>query len=166
MTDAPKKRGGARPGGGRPKGIPNKATMERALIAEQVMDRAKMSGKKLGKEMIEEFAVLFGGIMARYQPQQIPGSTELKWEDKAEERFYRYGQLALKAASELASYQSPKVKAIMIHQAPTAPIDQPAQENSALSKMTPQQSYRMLKDADVIDMAETQQAKAKRAAGG
>lgn len=160
---------GAKPGekrAGSRKGIPNKATVERAIIAEQVMNRANMAGKKLGKEKIEELAGLFSEVMAHYQPKRVEGDNGIVWDDKDEDRFYRYGQLALKAFSELASYQSPKVKAIMIHQAPTAPIDQATPANVALSKMTPQQSYRMLKDADVIDMANSPVAQAKRAAGG
>ena len=44
-------------------GVPNKATLERTAVAERVMQEAAMSGKKLGKPMIEEFAVMFGGLV-------------------------------------------------------------------------------------------------------
>jgi hypothetical protein len=40
-------RGGKRPNAGRRPGIPNKATIERALITEQVMARATMEAKPL-----------------------------------------------------------------------------------------------------------------------
>jgi hypothetical protein len=54
--------------GGRTKGQPNKATIEKSIVAERVMQEAAMSGRKLGKETIEEFAVMFGSIAAAVQP--------------------------------------------------------------------------------------------------
>jgi hypothetical protein len=50
------------------KGQPNKVTIEKAIVAERIMQEATMSGRKLGKEMIEEFAVMFGGLAAAVQP--------------------------------------------------------------------------------------------------
>src|SRR5262249_43413537 len=70
---------GAKPGerrGGRLKGSRNKATIERALIAERVANEAKMAGKKLAKEVLDQFMVLFAGMAAYYQPKPVPGMQQ------------------------------------------------------------------------------------------
>lgn len=121
---------GAKPGqrrGGRAKGTPNKTSVEQALIAERVMKEAAMSGRKLGKEMLEEFAVMFGGLMAATQPigtgpnhQVLPADVD-KWiGTKKEDAFERYAKLALKAASELADFQSPRMGTVQV---PAPPPD-------------------------------------------
>jgi hypothetical protein len=103
-------------GGGRKKGKLNKTTIERAALAERIMAEAAMSGKKLGKELIEEFAVMFGGLAAAVQPVgtgpngHVTRPDVLNWiGTKQESAFERYSKLALKAASDLAEYQSPKL---------------------------------------------------------
>jgi hypothetical protein len=109
---------GSKPGerrGGRPKGGRNKTTLERALVAERVLKETQMTGRKLGKEVLEEFMNMFGGIAASFQPlPEIPGqsltSRDIKrWAGGADEPlFEKYAKLALKAASELADFQSPR----------------------------------------------------------
>jgi hypothetical protein len=113
-------------GGGRKKGKLNKATIERAALAERITAEAAMSGKKLGKELIEEFAVMFGGLAAAVQPEgtgpngQVTRPDVLNWiGTKQESAFERYSKLALKAASDLAEYQSPKL--VPLHMASPAP---------------------------------------------
>jgi hypothetical protein len=113
-------------GGGRKKGKLNKATIEKAFLAERIMAEAAMSGKKLGKELIEEFAVMFGGLAAAVQPEgtgpngQVTRPDVLKWiGTKQESAFERYSKLALKAATDLAEYQSPKLAPV--HVAAPAP---------------------------------------------
>jgi hypothetical protein len=59
-------KGGARPGAGRPRG-PSKATIEKALIAERTVSEAKTSGKKLAKEVLEDFMLLFTGMASDFQ---------------------------------------------------------------------------------------------------
>jgi hypothetical protein len=113
-------RGGKRTGAGRKHG-PNKATIEKAIIAQRVMNEAAMSGKKLGKEMIEEFAVMFGGLASAVQPVgtgpdgQVTKPDVQRWLGTVEEAaFERYSKLALKAASDLADYQSPKIAPVHV----------------------------------------------------
>jgi hypothetical protein len=72
-----------------------------------------MTGRKLGKEVLEEFMNIFGGIAALFQPQpEMPGqplsSRDMKrWGASADEPLFdKYAKLALKAASELADFQS------------------------------------------------------------
>ena len=54
--------------GGRLKGTQNKATIQKAIIAEQVLARADMAGRKLAKEVLDEFMHLFAGMAATTQP--------------------------------------------------------------------------------------------------
>jgi hypothetical protein len=118
---------GSNPGerrGGRPKGGKNKATLERAVIAERIMNETQMTGRKLGKEVIEEFMNMFGGIAAAFQPQPAAQGQPLtpqdmkRWGASADEPlFEKYAKLALKAANDLADFQSPKF----------APVHAPAQ---------------------------------------
>ena len=77
-------RGGKRPNAGRRPGIPNKATIERALIAEQVMARATMEAKPLGKETLDAFMTEFAPLATHYRPA-LPGHPENPNED--EERY-------------------------------------------------------------------------------
>jgi hypothetical protein len=160
------RRGGARPGAGAPRG-PQKKTIERAIIAEQIVERASMSGKKLAKEVLDDFMHLFAGMAAAYQPLP-PGMVAPPGKAVDETKFLTYAKLAIDTAAELGPYQSPRLKAIAVHVAPTAPIDKPG-ENAMLSELTGQQAYRLLRDTDVIDMESSPvatAAKAKRASRG
>jgi hypothetical protein len=52
--------GGSKKGerrGGRKKGTPNKATIERALAAEGYLTKARQEGRPLAKEMLEQVHV-------------------------------------------------------------------------------------------------------------
>ena len=63
---------GSKPGerrGGRQKGGKNRATLERAVVAERILKETQMTGRKLGKEVLEEFMNMFGGMAASFQPQ-------------------------------------------------------------------------------------------------
>jgi hypothetical protein len=109
---------GSKPGerrGGRSKGGRNKTTLERAFVAERILKETQMTGRKLGKELLEEFMNMFGGIAASFQPLPgVPGqpltSQDMKrWGASTDEPlFEKYAKLALKAASDLADFQSPK----------------------------------------------------------
>ena|ERR1700761_8207069 len=111
--------GGARKNAGRKAGGHNRATIEKAIIAERVMNEAAMSGRKLGKEVVEEFMVLFSGLAGSYQPQpSVPGqpvtAEDMKrWDTSGNaEKFDRYADRAVSAAIALAKYQSPTFKSI------------------------------------------------------
>ena len=113
-------RGGKRTGAGRKVG-PNKATIEKAIIAERVMNEAAMSGRKLGKEVIEEFMVMFGGLAGMFQPTSLkqvlgqpappltPEDIDAWAKSHREPLFEKYSKLVLKAATELADFQSPRL---------------------------------------------------------
>jgi len=104
-------RGGAGRGQGRKPGIPNKATVERALEAAKQNAEAKANGKKLAKEVLEEFMLLFAGMAAAYQPLP-PGTPVPPGREPNEAKFITYAKLATDTAADLAPYQSPTFRAI------------------------------------------------------
>jgi hypothetical protein len=108
-------RGGKRPNAGRRPGIPNKATIERALNAEQVMARATMEAKPLGKETLDAFMTEFAALANHHRPA-LPGHPVNPTED--EERYLKFARLAVDAATRLAPYQSPTFRAVVVAPAP------------------------------------------------
>lgn len=101
--------GGAKKGerrGGRRKGSLNKVDIERALIAERQVEASVAAGKKLAKEVLEEFMHLFAGMAAHHQPL-----TRTMMPDPNREpnpgMFEKYAKLAIDCADKLAPYQSP-----------------------------------------------------------
>jgi len=122
---------------GRPKGARNKSTIERlererlarenaanpklaeshALAAATVM---ATHAKKLGKEILEDFALLFAGMAASYQPWP---ATAGKNPNENEAKFEKYAMLAVQAARDLAPYQSPRLAAVMVGQALVSKVE-------------------------------------------
>ena len=111
---------GAKPGerrGGRVKGTPNRATIEKAKIAEQVMARAEMRGEQLAKEVLNDFMQLFAGMAATHQP--IPEGQSIPLGRRPDEtKFEKWARLAVQCAKDLAPYQSPTFRAIVVAPAP------------------------------------------------
>ena len=75
-------RGGSKPGerrGGRQEGTPNKATVQKQLVAAQIAERtvadARTMGKKLAKEVLEDFMLHFADIAEQYRPSGAPKSA-------------------------------------------------------------------------------------------
>lgn len=123
-------RGGPRPNSGRKPG-PTKATLERAAIAQRVMGEAAMQGRKLGKEVLEEFMVLFAGLATKFQPDATDTSAVRDWAKKPEfDKFVQFATLAKDTAKELAKYQSPTFRAIEL----AAPA--PTMEGESSRKVT------------------------------
>lgn len=110
---------GAKPGerrGGRVKGMPNKTTIERALIAERTVADAQASGKKLAKEVLDDFMQLFAGMAAHYQP--TPPSAPRQNANQNPAEFEKWALHAVDAARMLAPYQSPTFRAVVVAPAP------------------------------------------------
>ena len=116
-------RGGKREGTGRPKGALGKATIERLEKAKLDVREAKASGKKLGKDVLEEFMYLFAGMAAAYQPLP-PGAVVPVGRAPNEDKFKEYAVLARDTAFMLAKYQSPTFKAIPVTVQPDSPQPQ------------------------------------------
>lgn len=143
--------------GGRVKGTPNKATIERALIAKRIMEeQGTKPGRKLAREVLDDFMHLFMGMAAIHQP--LPqGVAAGPGQQPDEGKFLTFAGLAMTAAEKLAPYQSPRLKAVMISQEtpPGGLTSGPGQgdPDGSMERMSPQQAYRLLRDADVIDVS-------------
>jgi hypothetical protein len=137
-------RGGSKPGerrGGRQKGTPNKVTAEQALIAERVLAKAKVSGRRLGKEVLDYYMHVFAEIADAERAAALTEKPENAREHEA--RFERFARYAIDCAHKLAPYQSPTFRAIQI-----APP-----QNEQLNKVT---RFRLTifdneRDVDVIE---------------
>lgn len=156
MTN-PKPKGGRRPGSGRPPG-PSKATLEKALIAERAVADARARALPLGREVLDKFMQIFSGMAAYYQPDlRSPASKPQGNEDK----FEKYARLAIEAAKLLAPFQSPTMKAITIQPLlPEYPTAAPQAPGGVASKLSPQETYRLMRDAEVVDAAPARRRRA------
>lgn len=110
---------------GRPEGAKSKSTIERELKAARDAEAAVNSGRKLGKEVLDEFMHLFAGMAAAYQP--LPPGTEAvpQGREPNEGKFEKYARLAVQCARDLAPYQSPTFRAIMTAPPPPTNPNQP-----------------------------------------
>lgn len=106
---------------GRRKNIPNKRTAERMEQARLDIENANAAGnqhaivqvkKKLAKEVLEEFMLLFAGIAAQHQP--LPAGADLTGRTPDEALFVKYAELTVTTARALAEFQSPKFRAIQV----------------------------------------------------
>lgn len=142
--------GGARPNAGRKAGIPNKATLRRALEAEaRVAEAREPGGRKLAKDVLDEFMHLFAGMAAHYQPLP-PGVPVPPQRQPDEDKFEKYARLTVETATALVGYQSPRFKAILSVQ-DWAPIGAPAQvPDGSVERMSAQETYRAMKDATSV----------------
>lgn len=167
--------GGARTGAGRPKGSLSKSTIERAALAERIIAEQKQQpGKKLAREVLDDFMHLFTGLAAMHQP--LPDNVLPQPGQKPDEaKFLNYAKLAVDVAGQLANYQSPKFKAIVmtgLENNPGGALPTPADVVGQVEQVTAQQAYRMLRDSDVIDItpnpapAQVVPIKPKKAARG
>jgi hypothetical protein len=122
-------RGGRRPNSGRPKNKPNKATIERAAIAERIIAEAEgKPGRKLGRELLEDFANMFGGLASAFQPtgtgpNGAVTSADLEMWAKSykEPLFEKYAKLAAKCANDFADFQSPRLGRLQVAAPPPPP---------------------------------------------
>jgi hypothetical protein len=103
---------GAKPGerrGGRSQGTPNRATAERARLAELGVAAARARGERLGKETLRTYMLLYDERATYYRTP--PHANEAKFE--------KYARFAVDCARWLAPYESPTFRSIAI--APQTP---------------------------------------------
>ena len=123
---------GAKPGerrGGRAKGQLNKASIERAALARRIVAEAEgKPGRKLGRELLEELALMFGGLATAFQPMATgPGGTLTQPDLEAwaksykEPLFEKYAKLAAKCADGFADFQSPRLGRVHVAAPPPNP---------------------------------------------
>lgn len=132
--------------GGRKKGTPNKATLEKERVAAEIAARtmadATTSGKKLAKEVLEDFMELFAGMAAHYQPAP-PGKEHLKPSGN-EAQFLKYADLTVAAAAKLAPYQSPTFKAVAVSMTPGDNSNRPGDGAKIINMPTDSKSLQRL----------------------
>jgi hypothetical protein len=123
--------------GGRVKGTPNRVTLEarerarvdqeriaelerQAAGAKDEITRTQLAGKKLMKDIAFDFAAVFAGLAAFYQPvaplrydpiQKRVISANPNYD---EAKFNQYATLAKDTAIAAAKYQSPSYSAVMV----------------------------------------------------
>lgn len=155
MAGKPGRSGGARANVGRKPGQLNRATQEREILAQRILaeQAGRKPDKKLGKEVLDDFMHLFAGLAAYHQP--VPKNMQAPLDREPDEsKFKEYAGFAIKCASELANYQSPKFKAvaISIENAPGGPVAPSNGEAPGMRVISAQESYKMLRDGDLIDL--------------
>lgn len=117
---------GMRPGG-RKKGGLNKRTIEKVEEARIAVENARGAGKKLAKEVLEDFMHLFARMADAHHGAALGQQTAIQPNgnkpvfEPSEEKFQIYAKLAVDTAKALADFQSPKFRAIMV----TAPTGDP-----------------------------------------
>ena len=140
--------------GGRVKGVQNKATIERELLAQRIAaEQAQKPGRKLAREVLDDLMHTFLGMAARVQP--MPEGVQLQPGHLPDPiKFVEYATLAGAFAKDLAPYQSPKFKATISlnENVPGGGAMTPSTVGPAIEQMSAQQAYRLLRDADVIDV--------------
>jgi len=155
---------GVRPGerrGGRKKGTPNKATRERVLLAKRILEEQKgRPGRKLAREVLDDFMHLFLGMAAQHQPLPI-GMAAGPGQQPNEPKFLEFAKLAIDTAAQLAPYQSPKLKAVLVSREsqPDGHAVGPGSghQHGAMVPMSAQEAYRRLRDSDIIDISPARQ---------
>lgn len=165
--------GGYRPNAGRKVGSRSKDSVERELLAERIMaEQAQKPGRKLAKEVLDDFMHLFMGLAAQHQPLP-PGVVDPSGAVRDEEKFVRYATMAGDFAGKLVKFQSPTygmIKVSLDQRFPNPGADGgpdlvppvPGQ----VQELTASQAYRLLRDMDVIenDQPAPKARKAKNAA--
>ena len=106
--------------GGRTKGVPNKATILRQTKQAEVIARAIDSGKPLAIEVLQKMMEFAEGATAAFRPTLKADLARgaVQNEDGNVEEFGKWFDRWYKTASELAAYQTAKIKPM---ERPTAP---------------------------------------------
>jgi hypothetical protein len=99
--------------GGRKKGTPNKATLEKALAAEAELQKAKEEHRPLAKDVLDSLMGTFVNAALPYQP-----TKGQRMQPEQADNYERWARLAMECAKALAPYQSPTFRAIVVAPAP------------------------------------------------
>jgi hypothetical protein len=98
--------------GGRKKGTPNKATVERHL---EILKAAGVDNysARLGRDVLAKVMVELDALAEKYHPARGPTPDE--------ELFVKYANMAAKVAGDLTPYQSPRLAAMMMQRSDSRP---------------------------------------------
>jgi hypothetical protein len=128
MVKAKGKHGGPRPGGGRPKGLKNRATIERETLAIQAALEAaraaekRPGGTKLAIQEMQKALALSEGLAGKLRPklEEGPDGALIIKDVQMFRLFGEWFDRWFNIQRELAKYQSPPMRAV---EAPTPPPD-------------------------------------------
>ena len=110
--------------GGRIKGVRNKKTLSRIAEAEAVVASARAKGRKLALEVIEDYMQLFSALAMTSKDNEA--------------EFEKYARLTVETATALASYQSPKLKAVFV------PLNQ--HQSNGIERLTEEELAKKLEE--------------------
>ena len=98
--------------GGRKKGTPNKATVERHL---EILKAAGVDNysARLGRDLLAKVMVELDVLAEKYHPARGPTPDE--------QLFVKYANMAAKVAGDLTPYQSPRLAAMMMQRSDARP---------------------------------------------
>lgn len=116
-------------GPGRPKGTPNKRTVQKIIEASQQVTEIKRKGQKKATEVLNDLMQTSLSFAARYQARII-AATEKQKEPAADDMtyFWKAMECAGTFAKALAPFQDPTFKAIQVTMAPPAGQETPLRE--------------------------------------
>lgn len=112
--------GGARPGGGRPKGSLGKRTLARYAQASKQIDEAREGKVELGREVLERMMKIAEGATGLHRPvttAEMRAGREQN-PDGDWDRFGAWFDRTVYCAKELAKFQSPTFKAVAVSMTP------------------------------------------------
>jgi hypothetical protein len=93
--------------------VPNRATVERALLAERQVAESKANGNPLAKEVLEAAMLASMKMAEHYTPTPaMPDGRENI--NGREDEFMRWLRVTIDCATKLAPYQSPALRAIYL----------------------------------------------------
>jgi hypothetical protein len=105
---------------GRPKGMPNKSTLEKLALIARDIGGIKRQGDALAREMLNDLMNRAFTLTLAHEPKVEGGKVEFK--DPEDEAKYIAGlTLTGTFAKELAPYQSPKLSAVKVQDWPMPP---------------------------------------------
>lgn len=107
--------GGRREGSGRKPGSLNKRTQEALLEQATLKHEALKSGRKLAKNILDDFMHLCAGMAAHYQPAPPEAAQNA---NANEAKFWQAVEMTRDFAVALAKYQSPTFKSIAVYSPP------------------------------------------------
>ena len=111
--------GGRRPGAGRKAGGKTKATLLREQKVAAVIDRSRREGRELGIDVLERMMKLCEGAAAEFRPttqKDVAKGATLN-PDGDEPVFGQWVDRTIFCAKEIAKYETPQLRAIMVHDA-------------------------------------------------
>lgn len=128
----PNSKGGPRHGG-RTKGTPNKATLQKQMIADVLASaegRALLGdamknlqqpakGTKRAVDVLREMMMLSGSLVALYQPKRNEQTGAIEVTDS--QKLETYLTICARTAADLARFESPTFKAVALQEVPPAP---------------------------------------------